>query len=70
VECLEDAGDNCDLFKLRDAVEGSKAPAFYRALSQLEEMGSQWRHGNLGLDLLNQARAVTIDFESMTLVLE
>jgi len=31
---------------------------------------SQWRHGNLGLDLLNQARAVTIDFKAMTLTLE
>lgn len=31
---------------------------------------SQWRHGNLGLDLLNQARVVTIDFKAMTLTLE
>jgi len=27
-------------------------------------------HGNLGMDLLGQARSVTIDFRSMTLVLE
>jgi predicted aspartyl protease len=31
---------------------------------------SRWHHGNLGLDLLNQARVVTIDFEAMTLTLE
>jgi predicted aspartyl protease len=31
---------------------------------------SQWHHGNLGLDLLNQARVVTIDFTAMTLALE
>jgi clan AA aspartic protease (TIGR02281 family) len=31
---------------------------------------SRWHHGNLGLDLLNQARVVTIDFKAMTLTLE
>jgi len=37
---------------------------------RVRQVGSQWRHGNLGLDLLNQARVVTIDFQSMTLALE
>lgn len=30
----------------------------------------QWLYGNLGLDLLCQARAVTLDFKSMTLTLQ
>ena len=36
----------------------------------LKEVGSRWLHGRLGLDLLRQARAVTIDFRSMTLALD
>jgi hypothetical protein len=36
----------------------------------LQEVGSRWHHGIRGRDLLNQARAVTIDFKSMTLALE
>lgn len=36
----------------------------------LKQVGSRWLHGRLGLDLLSQARVVTIDFRSMTLALE
>jgi hypothetical protein len=36
----------------------------------LKQVGSRWLHGRLGLDLLRQARVVTIDFGSMTLALE
>lgn len=36
----------------------------------LKDVGSRWLHGRLGLDLLGQARVVTIDFRSMTLALE
>jgi len=32
--------------------------------------GSQWYFGNLGVDLLNQASSVTMDFRSMTLTLQ
>lgn len=32
--------------------------------------GSAWYFGNLGMDLLNQAKAVTLDFQAMTLRLE
>lgn len=35
-----------------------------------KEVGSEWQYGNLGLDLLSQARVVTLDFKSMTLILE
>ena len=35
-----------------------------------KNIGSEWHHGNLGLDLLRQATAVTLDFRSMTLALE
>ena len=31
---------------------------------------SQWYFGNLGMDLLNQAHSVTLDFQAMTLTLE
>jgi tetratricopeptide (TPR) repeat protein len=31
---------------------------------------SQWYFGNLGMDLFNQARSVTLDFQAMTLTLE
>ena len=30
----------------------------------------QWYHGNLGLDFLNQADTVTLDFVAMSLTLE
>ena len=33
-------------------------------------VGSKWHHGNLGLDLLSQAQTVTLDFHTMTLILE
>jgi hypothetical protein len=36
----------------------------------LKQVGSRWFHGLLGLDVLSQARVVTIDFRSMTLALE
>lgn len=36
----------------------------------LKQVRSRWLHGLLGLDLLSQARVVTIDFRSMTLALE
>ena len=35
-----------------------------------KEVGSEWHYGNLGLDLLSQARVVTLDFKSMTLILQ
>jgi hypothetical protein len=35
-----------------------------------KQVGSRWLHGRLGLDLLNQARVITIDFKSMKLTLE
>lgn len=35
-----------------------------------KNVGSEWHYGNLGLDLLSQARIVTLDFKSMTLALE
>lgn len=35
-----------------------------------EEVGSKWHYGNLGLDLLSQARVVTLDFRTMSLGLE
>jgi hypothetical protein len=31
---------------------------------------SEWFIGNLGMDILNQAHRVTLDFQSMTLMLE
>jgi hypothetical protein len=31
---------------------------------------SAWYFGNLGMDLLNQANTVTLDFQAMTLTLE
>ena len=34
------------------------------------DVGSEWHYGNLGLDLLSQARVITLDFRSMTLALE
>jgi hypothetical protein len=34
------------------------------------DVGSEWHYGNLGLDLLFQARIVTLDFRSMTLALQ
>jgi hypothetical protein len=36
----------------------------------LNDVGSEWRYGNLGLDLLSQARIVTLDFKSMTIALQ
>jgi predicted aspartyl protease len=36
----------------------------------LKQVGSRWFHGRLGLDILSQARVVTIDFRSMTIALE
>jgi hypothetical protein len=31
---------------------------------------SSWAAGNLGMDLLNQARTITVDFHAMTLSLQ
>jgi hypothetical protein len=36
----------------------------------LKDVGSEWHYGNLGLDLLSQARVVTLNFKSMTLALQ
>lgn len=39
------------------------------AYALLKQVGSPWYHGRLGLDLLRQARVVTIDLHTMTLQL-
>jgi predicted aspartyl protease len=49
----------------------SDVPIVLRSATLLPEgVGSKWHYGNLGLDLLLQARVVTLDFRSMSLVLE
>ena len=44
------------------------APA--TVLLQENNSTTGWFRGNLGMDLLNQARGVDVDFESMTLTLQ
>jgi len=60
--------DSITLPELVFQVGGSTA--FLRPAHVLPKgVGSKWHHGNLGLDLLNQARTVTIDFDAMVLAL-
>jgi hypothetical protein len=35
-----------------------------------KDIGSEWHYANLGMDALSQAQVVTIDFKSMTLLLD
>ena len=57
--------------EVRLEVAGSEAalhPA--RLMLQKPPLWNPWHHGIIGLDLLNQARTVTLDFQAMRLTLE
>jgi len=49
-------------------LETTLSPA--HVLLKENSSNGQWYYGNLGLDLLNQAGTVTLDFVAMSLTLE
>ena len=41
-----------------------------RLMLQKPPLWNAWHHGIIGLDILNQVRTVTLDFQAMRLTLE